>query len=438
MPFPVSANVAGGDTIQAADHNNLRTDVIDLGDHVHTGAAGDGGSSLGPMVLADFTTAAAPAAPGAGKGRFYVVTGDRLGFRSGAAGAAEVIATLNAAQTFSVLQTMSAGLDITSASAKVKGTPVAFPGADTSAEECYFVLSAGSNAGALNRFVGTAYYRSNTHLATIGITAGTTTIAGYVQTRTEFGISPTLGGAQVFTIVPASGDLYTAGLLRSASAIEAGVAGASQGVMRLSGVTSGVVTVAVAAIAGTWTLTLPAAAGSAGQVLQTNGAGVTSWASVVSMYLRDQTAAAINTSSAETTLYTGTVTGGDMSTNKSLRIRVIGDFLNNSGSNRQATLKLKFGALVLTYTFALQATSATRKRWEIDALIANIASASVQSASGSGFIGDTFSAPTRLELTQQLGTVNSAANVTLSLTAQNSDVDATLETKYLSLIAELI
>ena len=47
----------------------------------------------------DFTTAAAPAAPGASLGRFYVVTGDRPGFRAGAAGAAEVLVTRDATET---------------------------------------------------------------------------------------------------------------------------------------------------------------------------------------------------------------------------------------------------------------------------------------------------------------------------------------------------
>lgn len=45
----------------------------------------------------------------------------------------------------------------------------------------------------------------------------------------------------------------------------------------LRGSTSGAVTIGAAAVAGTWTLTLPANDGDSGQVLQTNGSGVTSW-----------------------------------------------------------------------------------------------------------------------------------------------------------------
>ncbi len=48
--------------------------------------------------------------------------------------------------------------------------------------------------------------------------------------------------------------------------------------VEFDGTTSGTVTVQPAATAGTWSLTLPTTAGSANQVLTTNGSGVTSWA----------------------------------------------------------------------------------------------------------------------------------------------------------------
>lgn len=62
------------------------------------------------------------------------------------------------------------------------------------------------------------------------------------------------------------------------SKLNLGVAGASTGKIDLSGSTSGTVTVQPAAAAGTWTMTLPANDGDASQVLQTNGSGVTTWA----------------------------------------------------------------------------------------------------------------------------------------------------------------
>lgn len=58
-----------------------------------------------------------------------------------------------------------------------------------------------------------------------------------------------------------------------------GVAGAAN-TLKLYGSTSGAVTVTTAAVAGTWTLTVPTSGGTSGYFLQTNGAGVTTWAPV--------------------------------------------------------------------------------------------------------------------------------------------------------------
>jgi hypothetical protein len=56
-----------------------------------------------------------------------------------------------------------------------------------------------------------------------------------------------------------------------------GVSGSTAGVLNIAGSTSGTVSVQGAANAGTWTLTVPTSGGTNGQVLTTNGSGVTSW-----------------------------------------------------------------------------------------------------------------------------------------------------------------
>lgn len=63
-----------------------------------------------------------------------------------------------------------------------------------------------------------------------------------------------------------------------------GLAGTRAGIVRLAGLTSGNVTIQTAAIAGTWTLQLPQNDGAANEFLQTNGSGVTSWASAAPTY----------------------------------------------------------------------------------------------------------------------------------------------------------
>ena len=59
-----------------------------------------------------------------------------------------------------------------------------------------------------------------------------------------------------------------------------GATGITQPADNLVGSSSGTVTVQPAAAAGTWTMTLPTNAGSSGYVLQTDGAGVTTWAAL--------------------------------------------------------------------------------------------------------------------------------------------------------------
>jgi hypothetical protein len=61
-------------------------------------------------------------------------------------------------------------------------------------------------------------------------------------------------------------------------AIQLGAVGSSLGELTLNGNTSGTVNIIPAAAAGSWTMTLPTSAGTNGYVLQTNGAGVTTWA----------------------------------------------------------------------------------------------------------------------------------------------------------------
>jgi hypothetical protein len=64
------------------------------------------------------------------------------------------------------------------------------------------------------------------------------------------------------------------------SLLHVGTAGSRAGIMKLDGLTSGTVTIQPASVAGAWTLTLPTSAGSNGQVLTTNGSGVTSWTTI--------------------------------------------------------------------------------------------------------------------------------------------------------------
>jgi hypothetical protein len=69
-----------------------------------------------------------------------------------------------------------------------------------------------------------------------------------------------------------STNIHTDGTLSS------GLLGTASGSLSLKGLTSGIVSIVPGDTAGTWTLTLPTTDGNDGEVLTTNGSGVTSWA----------------------------------------------------------------------------------------------------------------------------------------------------------------
>ena len=66
---------ADGEIPTAAQFNaDIKGNFDFASTHVHSGAAGDGSATLGPITYVDFTDATAPAAPSAGRTRLYTVS----------------------------------------------------------------------------------------------------------------------------------------------------------------------------------------------------------------------------------------------------------------------------------------------------------------------------------------------------------------------------
>jgi hypothetical protein len=84
-------------------------------------------------------------------------------------------------------------------------------------------------------------------------------------------------------------DTISLAFFNDTGSLQLGAAGAAQGLLALSGVTSGTVSLAVQAAAGSWTLTLPITDGNSGQVLQTDGTGATTWATLAASDLSNGT-----------------------------------------------------------------------------------------------------------------------------------------------------
>lgn len=83
-------------------------------------------------------------------------------------------------------------------------------------------------------------------------------------------------------MVVESGGNVGIGTTAPGAKLQIGLAGTSLGTLRLTGNTSGFIQLQPAAAAGSWTMTLPTGNGTSGQQLQTDGAGVTSWAAASS------------------------------------------------------------------------------------------------------------------------------------------------------------
>lgn len=115
-----------------------------------------------------------------------------------------------------------------------------------------------------NGFAGTVATATTTPAITL-----TTTITGILQGNgTAISAASTTGsGAVVLANSPTFTDDITLGTAASAT-----------GSILFKGTTSGTVTLSVADAAGTWTMKLPTTDGDAGQFLQTDGAGNTTWA----------------------------------------------------------------------------------------------------------------------------------------------------------------
>lgn len=85
---------------------------------------------------------------------------------------------------------------------------------------------------------------------------------------------------------------------------------------------------------------------------------------------RDVTTTDVVSTNAETTIYTYTVPGNTLSTNKFLRITMIADELNNTGGGENLTLKLKYGATTVITTGATSiGTDASRRLVQFEAIL---------------------------------------------------------------------
>ena len=192
------------------------------------------------------------------------------------------------------------------------------------------------------------------------------------------------------------------------------------------------------------------AAGTDGYVLKANGAGADpAWESLTAIESQNRDVAEVEvgpSSVAETTVYSYTVPGGTLSTNRMLRLTAIGDILNNSGGAQSLTVLVKYGATtILTMaTGSNLSASANRSSMLIQAWISAKAATNAQVAGGNLRINNVGGSGTAADMSVDRNAVNNsiaedstadkALVVTVQLGASNGSFSAKVYTVQLELI----
>ncbi|NDE90620.1 MAG: hypothetical protein EB059_05720 [Alphaproteobacteria bacterium] len=125
---------------------------------------------------------------------------------------------------------------------------------------------------------GPGAYASGTTYGVYGTASSASGIGGYfTNTGGGYALVTDTGNVGIGSLTPAS-KLDVVGAIAGSSTLTLGKAAGTAGKITLTGSTSGTVALQAAAAAGSTTYTLPSADGSSGQMLSTNGSGTLSWA----------------------------------------------------------------------------------------------------------------------------------------------------------------
>lgn len=182
----------------------------------------------------------------------------------------------------------------------------------------------------------------------------------------------------------------------------------------------------------------------------TNGPGSATIALTGALAYYRTIPAAIGTTAAETTLVSFPIAGNDLSTTRAMRVRVFGIYLNSSGSNKTIQIRVKFGGQTFyDDTTSTIGTNAPAHAWELEVILVNRNSTSLQNLTGSFTVGaitaavtgtGDFTAVNTLSAVFAFGagTVNTTSDQTFQITWQHSASSASTVCTPYGAIAELL
>ncbi len=110
-------------------------------------------------------------------------------------------------------------------------------------------------------------------------------------------------------------------------------------------------------------------------------------------YDRQVTTVDVNNTTSETAIYSFSVPGGVLSTNRALRLNLSGDYLNNSGGNSNLTINVKYGATTIAAcALGAVSTSANRRSLRVELILAALNATNAQISRGVVSLGSAGSA----------------------------------------------
>jgi len=138
-------------------------------------------------------------------------------------------------------------------------------------------------ANSIMTYVNAKFYATGTGGVNIG-TDGTSAMIATDSSGADMQLLTRVGGVFYPRLTITSAGNVGIGTTNPVELLSLGTTGTTAGLLSLAGGTTGKVNIAVAAAAGTWTMTLPTTIGTAGYQLTTAASdGVTSWAAAASM-----------------------------------------------------------------------------------------------------------------------------------------------------------
>lgn len=128
----------------------------------------------------------------------------------------------------------------------------------------------------------------------------------------------------------------------------------------------------------------------------------------------------------EETIYSATIDGGMLATDGCYHLHLHGDYLNNSGSTRGLTIRVKYGATTMidNVTGTALTNDADRRAWELDVYLNADAANNDQSAFARFRISN--SAPTPTAGVGSFGDLGDLGGVTLGNASETSTADKIL------------